>query len=166
MVNIETEFGDPILNQNDAEHFYYLKQIDATQPMLNVKVTLVWSDYAASVISSNQLVNDINLEVIIGGNVYFGNSQITRNAAPDTLNNVEQVWIGQSSFGVVVRIHAAYLFQPQSYALVVTGENIEMGTFYIEKREANNNGNMVIGSLMNPLLIVFAILGFQHLVFC
>lgn len=38
-----------------------------------MKLTLVWTDPPASVFSSNVMVNDIDLEVELGGSAFFPN---------------------------------------------------------------------------------------------
>ena len=62
--------------------------------------------------------------------VIFGNSQLyglsQANMARDTLNTVEQVWLDSTDHGVVIRVYAEYLFVPQSYSLVVSGDNVSM----------------------------------------
>ena len=80
---------------------------DATQPF---RVTLAWTDAPGNPAAFQQLVNDLDLQVTIGGRTYKGNmfvgpySVVGGNA--DNLNNMESVFLpaGQTgTWSVVVR---------------------------------------------------------------
>ncbi|HUI05396.1 MAG TPA: choice-of-anchor D domain-containing protein [Verrucomicrobiae bacterium] len=73
---------------------------------LPFRVTLAWTDVPGdpSIGDGSQLVNDLNLEVTIGSQVYRGNQFVgpnsvtgcpdpTRQPCPDNLNNVESVFL-------------------------------------------------------------------------
>ena len=132
--NVTTEFGDPVIDSVKTYHYYYLKALNEKNKISNVKITLVWADYPGSPSSSSQLVNDLDLLVQVGTQQYYGNSQLKEKnngvgstaGERDFRNNVEQVWIDESSAGIIIKVSASYIFRPQSYALVVTGENIEL----------------------------------------
>lgn len=109
-------------------------RVDGNQK--DVSVTLVYTDYPGSPTALNALVNDLDLEVMIGGVLYVGNARSTRqNVTGDKIqqhdrwNNVEQVivpagsFIPGSLFMVAVRGH--HVPQgPQGYALVITGQAV------------------------------------------
>jgi hypothetical protein len=90
-----------------------------------LKVVLVWTDPPGTVRNSiadttPQLVNDLDLEVRIGGVTHLGNG-----ATADRLNNVEVVSIAAPASGVVeitVSANRLGFGDRQSYALVVTGD--------------------------------------------
>lgn len=90
-----------------------------------LKVVLVWTDPPGTVRNSiadttPQLVNDLDLEVRIGGVTHLGNG-----ATADRLNNVEVVSIAAPANGiaeVTVSANRLRFGDRQSYALVVTGD--------------------------------------------
>ncbi len=114
------------LNTSGSAVYYY--NVDtAGQPF---KVTLVWSDYPASVSASPALVNDLDLTVtapggtvIYKGNVFSGGWSQTGGSA-DRLNNVENVYVQSAATGTwtveVSGYNVPYGAQP--FALVVDGE--------------------------------------------
>jgi len=80
---------------------------DPTKPF---RVTLAWTDAPGVPGSGKQLVNDLNLEVTVMGQVYKGNVFSGPNSVPggtaDSLNNMESVFLpaGQTgTWSVVVR---------------------------------------------------------------
>lgn len=90
---------------------------DSNQPL---RITLAWSDPPASLSSSRQLVNDLDL-VVLGpdGKRYWGN----QTTDGDRINNVEGVIIPHPAVGlyrVEVRTHNIPIEQ-QPYALVAAG---------------------------------------------
>lgn len=99
----------------------------ATEPL---KVILTWTDYPATVGAGTVVVNDLDLTVTAGGNVYLGN--VFRDDAPrsqtggirDSVNIVEGVWIDPvPNSTITVRVDAYNIPQgPQPYALVITGD--------------------------------------------
>lgn len=81
---------------------------DATKPF---RVTLAWTDAPGST-TGNAYVNDLNLEVTIGGQTYRGNVFSGQASAPggaaDGRNNVESVFIPAGVAGAyVVKVTAA-----------------------------------------------------------
>jgi hypothetical protein len=94
---------------------------DTTEP---ARVTLVWTDYPATLAASTKLVNDLDLEVIApNGDVYHGNIQGKNPANFDHLNNVESVDIPVSDLtsGILtVNVSASNIPNgPQPYALAI-----------------------------------------------
>lgn len=134
---------------------------DSTKP---VRVTLVWTDAPGST-SGNAYVNDLNLEVTVGGNTYKGNvfsgaNSITGGVA-DAKNNVENVFLPAGVSGAItVKVTAANLAAAavpggpgtvnQDFALVVSDGTITGGaapnlsiqpvTFSDAAPGGNNNG--------------------------
>jgi hypothetical protein len=89
---------------------YVGKIADGSKPF---RAALVWTDPPA--VSDPALVNNLDLSVNIGGNVFlgnvFGNGSSTFGVPVDTRNNVEQVWRAGNSTDtqVTVKISAATL---------------------------------------------------------
>ena len=81
---------------------------DPTKPF---RVSLAWTDAAGVPGASKELVNDLNLEVTIGGQLYKGNvfsgpNSVPNQGAADNVNNMESVFLpaGQTgTWSVVVR---------------------------------------------------------------
>src|SRR5204862_3611804 len=75
---------------------------DNTKPF---RVTLVWTD-APGPTSGNAFVNNLDLEVTVGGNTYKGNVFTGANSATggsaDAANNVESVFLPAGVTGPVV----------------------------------------------------------------
>jgi len=99
----------------------------------DVKVTLVWTDFAGAVFASPALVNDLDLEVRpdpLGLPVYRGNNfdvagYTTTSGSPDVLNTVEQVVLPQAmAVGQwIVRVDPSVIAQSgQQFAVVVSGD--------------------------------------------
>lgn len=83
---------------------------DSTKP---VRVTLAWTDAPGST-TGNAYVNDLNLEVTVGGTIYKGNvfsgQWSTPGGAADAKNNVESVFLPAGASGpITVRVIAANL---------------------------------------------------------
>ncbi len=113
--------------------------VDPTKPL---RVSLVWTDTPGNPVSAKALVNDLDLEVSVGGTVYKGNvfsgALSTAGGAADTLNNVENVFLPAGTLGnLEVRVIARNLAgdgvpgvgttTDQDFALVIynaTGELI------------------------------------------
>ncbi len=134
---------------------------DASKP---VRVTLVWTDAPGST-TGNAYVNDLNLEVTVGGNTYKGNvfsgaNSVTGGVA-DAKNNVENVFLPAGASGAItVKVTAANLAGKadpsgpgtvnQDFALVVSDGTISAGgapnlavqpaTFSDAAPGGNNNG--------------------------
>jgi subtilisin family serine protease len=81
---------------------------DPTKPF---RVTLAWTDAPGAALAS-PVVNDLDLQVTIGGKTYFGNrflngTSIEGNVA-DKLNNIEGVWLPEGTTGdFEIRVVAA-----------------------------------------------------------
>ncbi len=113
-----------------------------TDPTKPVRATLVWTDAAGSTTGA-AWVNDLNLEMAIGGNSYKGNvftgATSTTGGAADVKNNIENVFVPAGATGnFSVRVVAANIAQNaipglaglnQDFALVVY--NITPGSFPI-----------------------------------
>ena len=102
-------------------------------PSKPFRVSLVWTD-APGVLLANPVVNDLDLQVDVGGATYLGNvfagSVSTPGGPADKLNNVESVWAPDGVSGeFTVRIIAANIagdgvpgsgdLTDQDFALVV-----------------------------------------------
>jgi hypothetical protein len=88
-----------------------IKPADARRP---VKLTLAWSDAPAAVGVSPALVNDLDLKLETGGETFFGNHFIegwsAPGGAPDTLNNLENVFLAAPVTGILsITVGAARL---------------------------------------------------------
>jgi hypothetical protein len=81
---------------------------DPTKPF---RVSLAWTDAAGVPLAGKELVNDLNLQVTIGGQIYKGNVFSGPNSVPnqgnfDNVNNMESVFLpaGQTgTWSVIVR---------------------------------------------------------------
>jgi len=101
----------PLLTTNPVPQQTYFSQsgqsyelsgvvADATQPF---RVTLSWTDAPGTPMAFKELVNDLDLEVTIGGQTYKGNQFIGANSVtgcphpyrpcPDEVNNTESVFL-------------------------------------------------------------------------
>jgi hypothetical protein len=113
--------------QTGESHIYDIAVRDDSRPL---KVTLVWSDDAATLPAARPLVNDLDLIVISPDNkMFLGNNfdadgLSTEGGEADAINNVEMVIRNQPLRGawrITVRCAAANgLTKVQGYALVVT----------------------------------------------
>jgi hypothetical protein len=127
---------------------------DASRPF---RVTLAWSD-APAFSAFASWVNDLDLEVVVNGQVYRGNNfkgQVSQSEGePDTRNNVEGVWLPAGTRGTfLVRVRLANLAgdavpdnlisADQDFALVVyNGEkgDVPVATFDSAVVTAGANG--------------------------
>jgi subtilisin family serine protease len=108
-------------------HTYCLDIMDDSQPL---KITLVWSDEAATLPAGPPLVNDLNLTVtspdgkIFLGNHFDENGLSTEGGEADNTNNVEMVICNQELQGTwSINVHCAAAngeTKIQGYALVAT----------------------------------------------
>jgi subtilisin family serine protease/uncharacterized membrane protein len=107
---------------------------DVTRSGEPLKVVLAWSDYPGSSTSSDQLRNDLNLEVVhpngnivYKGNVFNSGHSVTGGNF-DSINNVEVVLIESASTGIwSVRVKDDYHGGSkvwQSYSIAVRGVNV------------------------------------------
>jgi serine protease AprX len=95
----------------------------------SLKVTLVWSDFAAAANAASTLVNNLNLTVtapdgttVYRGNVFSGGWSASGGSA-DSVNNVENVYLQSATAGTWrVQVSGANVPSgPQPFALVVDG---------------------------------------------
>jgi len=93
-------------------------------------VTIAWADPPSDINSVSHLVNDLDLKVLIGKNLYFGNGLTTivdgvLKTLVDHENNVEHVYVPHAKEGdrVKVTINATNVpvNSPQHIALVISG---------------------------------------------
>ncbi len=91
-------------------------RLTVTDRATPLRVTLVWTDYAAAAAAARQLVNDLDVDVISPSGVVYP-------MALDRRNNVEMVEVAQPELGPWrVVVHGYNVPQgPQPYALVVSG---------------------------------------------
>src|SRR5262249_44112831 len=72
-------------------------------PIKLLRVTLAWTDAPGSTVG-NAYVNNLNLEVTVGGQTYYGNvfngAFSVPGGAPDARNNIESVFIPAGVSGV------------------------------------------------------------------
>jgi hypothetical protein len=94
-----------------------------------LKVTLVWTEPAATSGAANPVINDLDLEVVSpSSTLYRGNvfaaGVSTAGGTKDGKNNVEQVQLSAPATGPwTIRVNAAAVNQStQGYALVVSGD--------------------------------------------
>ncbi|HKP84632.1 MAG TPA: S8 family serine peptidase [Blastocatellia bacterium] len=114
------------------------KVADPTKPF---RVTLAWTD-APGTPTANPVVNDLDLQVVIGGKTYLGNrfsgSVSVEGGTADHLNNVEGVWAPTGASGdFTIRIVATNLAgdgvpgnsdsTDQDFALVVYNATSQSG---------------------------------------
>lgn len=129
--------------------------VNHTKPF---RVTLVWTDAPGST-TGGVSVNDLDLEVTVGGQVYKGNHFSGAFSSPggssDTHNNVESVFLPAETTGPFsVRVVAANIAGQgvdassptnQDFALVVTNANVSatvaVGATSITASDAAPNGN-------------------------
>lgn len=95
-----------------------------------LRVTLVWTDPAATIKAATALVNDLDLLVNYAGSSFHPNGR----AVPDRLNNVEQVDLqldGVNSLATVqinVTLAALNRYSSQKFALVITHHDMPLPT--------------------------------------
>ncbi|MBY0496543.1 MAG: S8 family serine peptidase [Cyanobacteria bacterium] len=100
--------------------------VEVTASGSPLKITLAWTDFAASTSAQTSLVNDLDLEVvapdgtIYRGNVFTGGWSAAGGSA-DRLNNVENAYIFSAAAGTwTVNVRGYNIPQgPQTYALVI-----------------------------------------------
>ncbi len=106
---------------------YALNVENSAEPL---RITLVWTEPAASLLASNAVVNDLDLEVVSPtGSTYLGNVMDTTvgesltGGSPDNKNNVEMVILGVPETGDwTVTVKGTAVNQlTQGYALVASG---------------------------------------------
>ncbi len=84
-----------------------------TEPGRPVRISLAWTDAAAALSANPTLVNNLDLEVVSGGQTYLGNvftsGASSTGGTADSRNNVENVFIANPGGDVVVRVVARNL---------------------------------------------------------
>ncbi|MBS3117270.1 S8 family serine peptidase, partial [Candidatus Woesearchaeota archaeon] len=92
---------------------------------VELKATLVWTDYPSTASASVNLVNNLDLRVTSpNGTVFYGNDFTSpHNSTLDTLNNVEQVILPTPDNGTyLVNVTGQNIPNgPQTFSLVVSG---------------------------------------------
>ncbi|HUV04373.1 MAG TPA: S8 family serine peptidase [Armatimonadota bacterium] len=111
------EFADNTAGLNTGGSAVYTYPISASTDPL--RITLVWTDYWASVSASPALVNDLDLVVTLPDS-----STRRGNGTTDRLNNVEGVDINSPMPGTYTVTISGYNIPdgPQAFALVVSGD--------------------------------------------
>lgn len=126
-------------NESGQEYVFTGEIKDASQPF---RVTLGWTD-APGFSAFASWVNDLDLEVVVNGQVYRGNNfqgdKSRSGGAADTKNNVEGVWLPAGTTGSFsIRVRATNIAgdgvpgnndtTDQDFALVVyNGEKRDLG---------------------------------------
>lgn len=107
-----TEYLDQsvVLDRVGAVHERSFRVPGTSEP---VRVTLVWTDAPGATGADPALVNDLDLEVIRGGQLYRGNwlqnGVSVTGGSSDSRNNVENVFLPPGSGDIVVRVVARSL---------------------------------------------------------
>ncbi|MBI2135843.1 hypothetical protein HYU06_02115, partial [Candidatus Woesearchaeota archaeon] len=128
-----------------------------TNTNIQLKFTLVWTDYPAALSAATQLVNDLNLLVTIpNGSIYYGNNFVAPyNSSLDTVNNVEQITLNSPPIGdYFVNVSAKNIALgsgKQTFALVVSGaiDDVSPTLSYVDPSPINNNETLVNFTLIN-----------------
>jgi hypothetical protein len=128
--------------------------VDTGKPL---RITLAWTE-PPGVSFAAPYVNDLNLEVEIGGQVYYGNVFSGPNSipggSPDARNNVESVFLPAGVSGTFqVRVRAQNIagdglpgnddLSDQDFALVVYNANEQAGE--LSGRVKDGTGNNLVG---------------------
>ena len=83
-----------VLDGPGAVHSINLHVVESSRP---VRITLAWTDAAGAVGANPALVNDLDLEVAHGADIYRGNvlsaGQSVAGGSADTKNNVENIFL-------------------------------------------------------------------------
>ena len=76
--------------------------VDNGKPL---RIAIAWSDAFGAISDTTPQVNDLNLEVTVGGNTYLGNrftgAFSTTGGTPDTANNYEAVFLPAGTSGAI-----------------------------------------------------------------
>jgi hypothetical protein len=100
--------GPAVFTESGQEWEAIVFVIDPAKPL---RVALAWTDPPAMPGANPALVNDLDLEVDVGGVTYVGNvfsgGFSTEGGEPDRLNNLECVFVEQPSGSAIVRVRAA-----------------------------------------------------------
>jgi hypothetical protein len=100
----------------DQEHILtdtgesWQRDLEVADAGLPLKLTLAWSDAPGAAGANPALVNDLDLRVVTGGSTYLGNSFVggwsVPGGGPDTLNNLENVFVEAPGTTVSVTVEA------------------------------------------------------------
>lgn len=122
--SIDTSFVDQKAGVKTGQSLTYEVEVKNTNDPFNV--TLVWTDYPASLFASRALVNDLDLVVTTPSGEQFNGNDFDDEPdnERDNLNNVEQVYITDPEKGTyTVTVTGANIPKgPQPFALVSNGE--------------------------------------------
>jgi hypothetical protein len=79
-------------------------------PLKPFKVTLAWADAEGAVGANPALVNNLDLTVVNGADTYYGNEfsagWSTPGGTPDTINNLENVYIQNPASSAMITVNA------------------------------------------------------------
>jgi len=125
-------------------HTYSVRVEDGSQ---RLRVTLAFTDEPASLGANPAAVNDLNLEVEGGGDLYLGNvfdvsaGVSETGGSADPLNNVERAIIASPAEGEwTIRVRGASIpLGPQGYALVVNGGLFHLSRFDAPAQDASGS---------------------------
>jgi hypothetical protein len=99
-----------LITTNPAPQQTYFSQSGQTYELsgqiasngLPFRVTLAWTDAPGAVLAAQELVNNLGLEVILGGVTYYGNVFAQNVSVPggtfDTINNMQSVFLNPTSW--------------------------------------------------------------------
>ena len=143
--------------------------VNNTKP---VRLTLTWTDAAAAISANPTLVNDLDLEVVAGGNTYLGNAFTSgvssTGGTADRRNNVENVYLPAGTTAVTFTVRAQALSgdgvpnvgdaTDQDFAIVCSN-CIEAATFTMNASSAE--ASLCAGSTLTRPINIGNILGFS-----
>jgi uncharacterized repeat protein (TIGR01451 family) len=113
--------SDVSLSTGESQSFNY----EVTDDSVPLKISLVWTDYPASVPSGGGIVNNLNLIVTDPDGVAYNGNDFTDpyDSSVDNTNNVEQVRINTPTNGIYeITIEAPNIPDgPQDFAFVISG---------------------------------------------
>jgi hypothetical protein len=132
---------EKIFKSSGDEESIYVVQVDPTKP---IKITLVWTDCPGAPFANPALVNDLDLILENGGEVYYGNNFKNGFSIPDgtrdSLNNIENVYLNSSSYSSKITVRAFNIAGngvpendgiDQDYALFISNAMIQSSKGYI-----------------------------------
>lgn len=139
---ITVRFFDNISLNNECWHTEYY--ISSGSPL---KMSLVWTDYPASLPAADTLVNDLDLKVESpNATIYYGNGE------PDATNNVEQVYLETPESGWYnISVNGTNVPEgPQPFALVITANFDSEPPSSIANLNATNGSTWINWTWTNP----------------
>jgi len=100
-----------------------------------LNVVLAWTDPPSSPNARRMLVNDLDLDVLIGGRQrVYGNHHVNHLKGPDLVNNMEKVWDIPAHTNVQIFVRGARLVAAQTFALVALSQAEDDVAPVIEER--------------------------------